>query len=123
MRPVPSHGPPVAVSGRACDSLRGFVPLALVLMIGVSITPGLVYAQTRADSRTAARSSASPGESAADAPPQWLFPVARLDESLPDWVRIGGEYRDRVEDPKGIGDAGTRDSYLLGRLRVHTTVQ
>jgi hypothetical protein len=53
--------------------------------------------------------------------PAWLFPVAKLDDALPDWLYIGGEYRARVEAPDGIGYAGLHDSYLLGRLRVNVT--
>ena len=49
--------------------------------------------------------------------------MARLDEVLPSWLRIGGEYRNRVELPGGIGRAAVNDSYLLDRLRVNVTIQ
>jgi hypothetical protein len=55
--------------------------------------------------------------------PSWLFPVAKLDESLPSWLRIGGDYRGRLEGPIGIKFAGTDDSYLLDRLRVNVGIQ
>ena len=55
--------------------------------------------------------------------PEWLFPVAKLDDSLPRWLRIGGQYRNRLEGPTGIGFASTKDFYLLDRLRVHVTLQ
>jgi hypothetical protein len=55
--------------------------------------------------------------------PGWLFPVDKLDESLPRWLRIGGEYRDRFEGPQGIGFTGTNDYYVLDRLRVNLDVQ
>jgi len=58
-----------------------------------------------------------------DDSPAWLFPVAKLDESLPKRLRLGGEYRNRLEGPTGIGYAGARDFYLLDRLRVHATIQ
>jgi Alginate export len=97
--------------------------LLLVLLVGVSIIPGWVGAQTNSDSSTAAQSSAAPDPPAAHDSPEWLFPVAKLDESLPSWLLIGGQYRNRLEGPSGIGYAGTRDFYLLDRLRVHVTIQ
>jgi hypothetical protein len=71
--------------------------------------------------------SGSSGNSAAPAPSgpagsddslDWLFPVHKLNRSLPSWFRIGGEYRGRLEGPTGIGFTGANDSYLLDRLRV-----
>jgi Alginate export len=103
--------------------MRINVLLALMLLVGVSITPGRVNAQTGTDSSTAGQSSAAPNPLAADDQPDWLFPLAKLDESLPLWLRIGGQYRNRLEGPTGIGYARTRDFYLLGRLRVHVTIQ
>jgi hypothetical protein len=71
----------------------------------------------------AGQSSAAPGSSAADGQPEWLFPIAELNERLPKWLRIGGQYRNRLEGPAGIGYGHTRDFYLLDRLRVHATIQ
>jgi hypothetical protein len=48
----------------------------------------------------------------------WLFPVTKLNRSLPSWFRIGGEYRVRLEGPSGIGFGNTSDFYSLDRLRV-----
>ncbi len=97
--------------------------LALMFLVGVSITPGRVNAQTGTDSNTAAQSGAAIDPPADDDPLDWLFPVAKLDESLPSWLRIGGEYRNRLEGPTGIGYARTRDFYLLDRLRVWVNIQ
>src|ERR1700693_2187795 len=97
--------------------------LALMLWVGVSITPGRVNAQTSTDSSTAGQSSAAPDPSAADDPLEALFPIGKLNESLPSWLRIGGQYRNRIESPAGIGYARTRDFYLLDRLRVHVKIQ
>jgi Alginate export len=55
--------------------------------------------------------------------PEWLFPVARLDDSLPHWLFIGGQYRNRLEGPMGIGYRGTNDFYLLDRLRMRVIIQ
>jgi hypothetical protein len=70
--------------------------------------------------------SSNPGASppAADSDhTSWLFPVDKLDESLPSWLRFGGEYRDRLEAPIGIGYQGTNDFYVLDRLRVTVAIQ
>ena len=97
--------------------------LALLFLVDVSITPGRVNAQTSTDSSTAGQSSAAPDPPAADDAPDWLFPIAKLDESLPYWLRIGGQYRNRLEAPASIGYAGSRDFYLLDRLRVWVNIQ
>lgn len=55
--------------------------------------------------------------------PDWLFPVNKLNEILPSWLRLGGEYRNRLEGPAGIGFGPTKDFYLLSRLRIHAAVQ
>jgi hypothetical protein len=69
-----------------------------MLSVGVSVTPERVNAQTGTDSSTSGQSSAAPDPSAVD-DPEGLFPVAKLNESLPGWLRIGGRYRNRVEGP------------------------
>src|SRR4051794_21609461 len=102
--------------------MRINAPLALVLLVSMSITPGAINAQTSTDSSTA-HSSGAPDSVAADDRPEWLFPVTELNERLPKWLRIGGQYRNRLESPSGIGYAKTRDFYLLDRLRVHATIQ
>jgi Alginate export len=48
----------------------------------------------------------------------WLFPVHKLNRSLPSWFRIGGQYRGRLEGPMGIGFSSPNDFYFLDRLRV-----
>jgi hypothetical protein len=91
--------------------------LLLGLLLGLYM-PNWARAQTNANSNTA--SSSSDADSSA---PSWLFPVAKLDESLPTWLHIGGEYRDRLEGPTGIGFTSTNDFYLLDRLRVNMRIQ
>ncbi|HVI07457.1 MAG TPA: alginate export family protein [Candidatus Binatia bacterium] len=69
----------------------------------------------------------SPGSSQAPKansdPASWLFPVEKLDEHLPYWLHIGGEYRNRLEGPLGIGYAATDDFYSLDRLRINARIQ
>ena len=97
--------------------------LGLTLLVGFSITPGRFNAQTSTNSSTAGQSSAALSPPAADDQPEWLFPLAELDENLPRWLRIGGQYRNRVESPRGIGYTRNRDFYLLDRLRVWVNIQ
>lgn len=53
----------------------------------------------------------------------WLFPIDKLNRSLPNWFRIGGEYRGRFEGAMGIGFTGTDDYYFLDRLRIKLSIQ
>ena len=102
--------------------MREGILLGLVLIFGLGASLQRLNAQTASGS---SRASDPSGTRAADTDdsPEWLFPVAKLDESLPGWIGIGGEYRNRLDGPIGIGYASTRDSYLLDRLRVHLTIQ
>jgi Alginate export len=103
--------------------MRTYGLLMLVLLVGASGAPGRVNAQAAADSSANRPPAAAPDPPARDNGPEWLFPVEQLDERLPSWLRIGGEYRDRLEGPIGIGYTGTNDFYLLDRLRVQVTIQ
>jgi Alginate export len=104
-------------------SIRIYVPLMLVLIVGAGTAAGQVEAQTHSDSSTTAPSSTGTDQPTDDDSLDWLFPVDELDESLPSWLRIGGEYRGRLEGPTGIGYKGTNDFYLLDRLRVRVAIQ
>jgi len=53
----------------------------------------------------------------------WLFPVQSLNHALPRWIRLGGEYRSRIESEHGIRYTTTNDSYLLSRFRFNVTIQ
>src|ERR1700716_1284554 len=78
-------------------STRTHISLVLAILLGVSMLPNLAQAQTDP------KSNAAPSPPADDADhPSWLFPIAKLDEALPRWLHIGGEYRDRLEGPMGI---------------------
>jgi hypothetical protein len=80
----------------------------------------------RVNAQTVPDLNADSGSSAAgathttgdDDSPDWLFPVSKLNRSLPSWFRVGGEFRGRLEGPTGIGFTGTQDFYYLDRLRV-----
>jgi hypothetical protein len=92
--------------------------LLLAFFLAISTLPG------RAQGQTSPNSNPAPGPPASEsAAPSWLFPIDKLDGALPRWLRIGGEYRDRLEGPIGIGFRGTNDFYLLDRLRVTVAIQ
>src|ERR1700689_4130998 len=46
----------------------------------------------------------------------WLFPITRLDELLPNWIQFGGQFRNRVESQDGLNYAPANDAYDLTRL-------
>jgi hypothetical protein len=99
-------------------SIRKHISLLLTLFLGISMLPSLAQAQTDP------KSNPAPSPPAVDSDrPSWLFPIAKLDESLPRWLHIGGEYRDRLEGPIGIGFRGTNDFYLLDRFRLKIAIQ
>src|SRR5260221_6117201 len=99
-------------------SVRTPTSLLILLFVGISMLPDLAQAQTNP------KPNPAPGSPAANSdPPSWLFPIEKLDEVLPWWFHIGGEYRDRIEGPIGTGFADTSDFYLLDRLRVKLTIQ
>src|ERR1700675_4611370 len=98
--------------------------IVLVLLLVSCMVWQRIEAQTLPDSN--ADSGSSKDSSSAGAPDpkgnddslDWLFPVTKLNRALPSWLRIGGEYRGRLEGPTGIGFNSTDDFYFLDRLRV-----
>lgn len=92
--------------------------LALFVVIGTACGPEPLGAQ-----QVSGTGVPSPPDAPAEGPPDWLFPTDALDQALPSWIRIGGEYRSRFEGPSGIGYADISDSYLLSRLRVRATLE
>jgi Alginate export len=98
--------------------MREGILLGVVFLFGFVGGLQQLNAQTVSGLSIASDPSAEPSSLGADYSPEWLFPVTKLDDVLPSWIRIGGEYRNRLEGPIGIGYAPTKDSYLLDRLRV-----
>jgi hypothetical protein len=69
---------------------------------------------------TQAQSSSS---SQAPAPPTMAPWPNRLNTELPSWLRMRGEFRERLEQADGIGfDASRSDGYALSRVRFDTQV-
>ncbi len=112
--------------------------LMLVLLVGASAARGQASAQGASAPAAAQKPSASASWDREDesttgtqtsyasnqkVTPSWWFPVTELNERLPNWIRIGGNYRNRLEGPIGIGFTGTNDFYLLSRLRLRVLIQ
>jgi Alginate export len=53
----------------------------------------------------------------------WLFPITRLNRSLPPWIQFGGQFRNRVESQDGILYAPVDDVYNLTQLRIGVYIQ
>jgi Alginate export len=103
--------------------------IVFFLLFSSCIARQRISAQTVSDLNTDSESSTNlgaagtPEPAGADDSLDWLFPVTKLNRSLPSWFHIGGEYRGRLEGPTGIGFTGTDDFYSLDRLRVNIAVQ
>jgi Alginate export len=104
-------------------SIRVCVLTTLALIIGVGTAAGQAEVQTSARPSATAPSATPTNQSSDDDSLEWLFPIDELDDSLPSWVSIGGEYRGRVEGPSGIKYKNNSDFYLLDRLRVWVAIQ
>jgi len=107
-------------TAKVCEamSIRTNRLLLLILLLDVGAFSQRASAQTGSNSG----GQSSPPAVDSDAP-SWLFPMDKLDESLPRWLHIGGEYRARLEGPMGIGFTGTNDFYLLDRFRLKLVIQ
>jgi len=99
-------------------SIRTNISLLLISLLAVAAFSQRASAQTSPDPGGQSSPPAVDSDS-----PSWLFPIAKLDESLPSWLHIGGEYRARLEGPIGIGYTGTNDFYMLDRLRVKIAIR
>jgi hypothetical protein len=103
--------------------------MVLVLLLISCVVGQRIDAQTVNDLNADSESSANASSDDAPHPTgngdslDWLFPMTKLNRSLPGWFRIGGEYRSRIEGPTGIGFAGSDDSYLLDRLRIKLDIR
>jgi hypothetical protein len=56
-------------------------------------------------------------------PDGWLFPITRLNELLPHWIRFGGQFRNRAEGQIGLNHAPVDDGYDLTQLRLGVYLQ
>src|SRR6266566_3283739 len=118
---------PKAHYGDEKVAMRRFIVLVVLFSSWMARQP--VNAQSAPDvnpdsgSSTNLTTESAPDPAGTDDSSNWLFPVSKLNRSLPSWFRIGGEYRGRLEGPTGIGFASAQDFYFLDRLRVHVKIQ
>ena len=75
----------------------------LVLVVLLGVTAG-VNAQEASDSSLGRGPGASSNRP--DDPPDWLFPIDNLDRSLPSWIHIDGQFRNRPEDDRECRRSG-----------------
>ena len=99
--------------------MKIYLTLVLVFLFGVTAGPRQVKAQEASDSSVGRELGTSPNPSDEHDPPDWLFPINELDRSLPGWIHIGGQYRNRLEAPSGIGSK----ALLEGLSRPFEAVQ
>jgi hypothetical protein len=93
---------------------------ALVLLVFATflIAPAVALAQQPAP---APQQAPAPGAQIAPAPTPPV--VNRFNELLPTWLRVRGEFRERMEGFDGAGfDATREDLYYLSRFRFNATV-
>lgn len=98
-------------SGRVVP--RAVIAVTVLLALAPSAFPQTPLATPGAAPVPAAQASPAPR------PP---FPN-RLNTVLPAWLRMRGEFRERVEGFEGLGFNGSRDDlYYLSRLRINATI-
>jgi hypothetical protein len=103
-------------------SFQRFPRLALSVALALVLTPARSSAQAAASAETQAVAAAHAPPGAGDAPAR--PPVLnRANEALPSWLRVRGEFRERMEGFDGGGFVeDRRDLYWLSRFRFDAAV-
>src|SRR6266481_1666687 len=94
----------------------------MAIFIAVCLIPLLGFSSALAQSTDSQRPTSLTAIDGAK-PGAWLFPVKKLNQALPRWLRFGGEYRSRIEGADDIKYTTTNNTYLLSRFRLNATVQ
>jgi hypothetical protein len=99
---------------------RSFVRACRLLPAALLVFPLAAAAQQAA--AAAAAASQSPAAAPPQAPPK--VPVFnRANQNLPDWLRVRGEFRERIEGFENLGfTEGRDDGYALTRFRFNVAV-
>ncbi len=92
---------------------------ALVVAVAAVVTGPNAWAQQPAAAPVGAQTPAGGGLA-----PQARAPLPnRLNDVLPSWLRVRGEFRERVEGVENLGFNATRDDlYYLSRFRFNATI-
>lgn len=99
--------------------MRIYVIILLIEFLGI----GHAASKPAADDPAPGGQLAADQKSAGDALHPQLFPVERMDETLPAWLQFGGEYRARAEGQYNIEWGTKQDGYFLNRFRLSTTIK
>src|SRR5260370_8700139 len=83
-------------------SMQKHILLGLFFLFGLWAGPQRASGQTVYTSSATGSSGVAPRPTGVDDSPSWLFPVAKLDEAFPSWIRIGVVYRNLLVPPIGI---------------------
>ncbi|MBF8300524.1 MAG: Alginate exp protein [Acidobacteria bacterium] len=106
--------------GSSIDLGHAWRSAALLGVVAVAI-PAAAFAQQPQQTPTPAAQTLAPASQVAPAPKPPVF--NRVNEVMPAWLRIRGEFRERVEGFDGAGFVeDRRDLYYLSRVRLNTTV-
>lgn len=121
-----------ALKGRDRMSFRAFSRVAPALSaVGIVLIARAACAGQTApvtSPPSAASTADATQQAAAPAPqapaPQGRVPIVnRANDRLPGWLRVRGEFRERIEGPRGIGFAqGRDDGFALSRVRFNVSV-
>ena len=99
---------------------RSFVRVGRLLPVALLVFP--CFASAQQPSASAQPQVVTPAPAPAAAPPK--VPVFnRANQKLPEWLRVRGEFRERVEGFQNLGfTEGRDDGYALSRFRFNVTV-
>lgn len=112
--------------------LLGGAPRSLTLALALALLPAAAGAQqpvTASSQAASAQAVSAQAASSQAAAPSQLAPAPRvpvpnrLNNVLPSWLRLRGEFRERLEGFDGLGFNDSReDLYWLSRFRFNATV-
>lgn len=103
--------------------MKTYLALVLVFLLSVTAGPGRVEAQEASDSSVGRELSASPNPPDANDPPDWLFPIAKLDQSLPSWIHIGGQGRVGLAAARRVGTCAAAENTIGQPFRSRAGVR
>jgi hypothetical protein len=99
---------------------RSFFSLVGCLLILLTILAPRLSGQEPPKAATTAGARSDATRKPADS----FFPASTVNEELPNWLRLGGEYRIRPEAHSGYNFApGSSDGFVLSRLRLNAEVK